>query len=51
MTSKNTEDYYKLNRLDLVGNIVEVQDPKLISSSMLQTMHQFEEIVYNLTKL
>jgi hypothetical protein len=51
LTSKKDEAYSKLIRLDLVGNNIEVEDPKLISNSLLQTRQQFEKIVENLKKL
>jgi hypothetical protein len=51
LKSKKSKDYSKLTRLYLVGNTIEVEDPKLISNSILQTRQWFEEIVENLKKL
>jgi hypothetical protein len=51
LTSKKTKDYSKLAGLDIAGKTIEVEYPKLVSNSMLQTRQQFEEIVENLKKL
>jgi rubrerythrin len=37
--------------LDLAGNTIEVEYPKLISYSIFQTRQQFKELVENLKKL
>jgi len=51
VTSKNIEAYSKLIGLDLAGNTIEVEYPKLISKLVLQTRKQFEESVEKLKKL
>jgi hypothetical protein len=48
LTSKKRKDYSKLTGLDIAGRTIEVEYPKLISNSMLQTRQKFEEIVENL---
>ena len=45
LSSKKTEAYSKLTKLDLAGTTCEVQDPNLIVNSILQTRQQFEECV------
>jgi hypothetical protein len=45
LSVKKGEYYSKIMRLDLVGTIGEVQDPKLISNRILLTIQQFEENV------
>jgi hypothetical protein len=43
LSVKRGESYLKLIELDLAGTTGEVQDPRLISNSMLMTREQFEE--------
>jgi hypothetical protein len=45
LSVKKGEAYLKLVELDLAGTTGEVQDPKLISNSILMTRKQFEEHV------
>jgi hypothetical protein len=40
---KREESFRRITKIDLVGSIGEVQDPKLIFNSMFMTRHQFDE--------
>jgi hypothetical protein len=43
LSVKKGEYYFKLIELDLAGSTGEVQDPRLISNSILITREKFEE--------
>jgi len=47
---KNGSTYSNIIGLDIVGTTIEVSDQKFISSSMLRTRKQFEELIEGMKK-